>query len=124
MPKKLLHGSKNKRIGIKMKILRDKYFRKKGGEAKFIIVLCKECKEQLFVYQKDQPRGWLKRCYLNRIMTKNKWGELKKNINDLRKMPKLKCNCGSTIGLPIKHKGGRLAYSLIRGKFIRKTYEE
>lgn len=35
-------------------------------------------------------------------------------------MPNLVCDCGEIIGYPMKHKDGRLAYHLERGKFKRK----
>jgi hypothetical protein len=96
-----------KALSSNLKIKRDKYFRKRGSYFRIIKVKCSKCGKVLFLYQKDGP-GWLKRCYLNRIISKNKF-----------KPGKLKC-C-QIIGLPIKHKDGREAYKLIRGKFTR-TY--
>ncbi len=96
-----------------IKIKKDKYLRKRGGTAKVIKVSCVNCGCQIFVYQKDGP-GWLKRCYLNRIIEPKK-----------EEYPeKLKCKCGELIGSMTKHKDGRLAYSLIRGKFKRVNYKE
>jgi len=35
-------------------------------------------------------------------------------------MPNLVCDCGEILGYPMKHKDGRLAFRLERGKFTRK----
>ena len=96
-----------------MKIKKDKYLRKRGGTAKIIKVSCAKCGSQIFIYQKDGP-GWLKRCYLNRII-------FPKNDNYKEV---LTCKCGETIGSLIKHKDGRLAYNLNRGRFKRTNYKE
>jgi hypothetical protein len=107
-----------------MKIKRDKYLRERGGTAKLIKVSCMKCGELLFVYQKDGP-GWLKRCYLNRIVEPEKYSKLQNNsrIKELKDMKNLVCECGSVIGSPMKHKDGRLAFRLIRGKFKRGAYK-
>ncbi len=65
-----------------MKIKKDKYLRKRGGTAKIIKVSCVQCRNELFIYQKDGP-GWLKRCYLNRIIKPERYHNLQfdKNIN-------------------------------------------
>ncbi|MBP7708446.1 hypothetical protein KA107_02080 [Candidatus Pacearchaeota archaeon] len=106
----------------KIKIKKDKHFRKRGGTTKIITVSCKACGNLLFVYQKDGP-GWLKRCYLNRILFPEEYASLQKN--KLLKIPKdlgnLKCSCGSLIGTPIQHKDSRLAFKLVRKSFKRKT---
>jgi len=62
---------------INIKIKKDKYFQERGGTAKIINVKCANCGSLLFTYQKDGP-GWLKRCYLNRII-------LPENIRACRK---------------------------------------
>ena len=91
-----------------IKIKRDKYLRKRGSYAHIIKVKCAKCNKVLFSYQKDGP-GWLKRCYLNRIISEKKFSADKN----------LKC-CG-IVGVSIKHKDGRDAFKLIKGKFKR-TY--
>ena len=79
------------------------------------------------VYQKDLPRGVLKRCYLDRMFYPDKYGSLQhdKSIQDTRDMPKLECEkCKKVIGTPMrytKHGENRLAYNLIQGKFIKKN---
>lgn len=91
-----------------IKIKRDRYFTKRGGYARIIQVKCAKCNKVLFLYQKDGP-GWLKRCYLNRIISKKKFNPLQK------------LRCCEVIGIPIKHKDGRNAFQLVKGKFKR-TY--
>lgn len=100
-----------------MKLKKDKYFRERGGTAKIINVSCMQCGRILFTYQKDGP-GWLKRCYLNRIIHPEKYSRLQ-HEKELKDLGKLKCICGSVIGSPMKHKDGRIAFHLIRGKFKR-----
>lgn len=101
-----------------MKIKRDKYFRERGKSAKIINIACMKCGHVLFVYQKDGP-GWLKRCYLNRIIEPRKYSELQLKIKSEKELGNLVCDCGSIIGSPINHKDGRIAFSLIRGRFKR-----
>jgi hypothetical protein len=99
---------------------KDKYFRERGGTAKIINVNCMNCGRLLFVYQKDGP-GWLKRCYLNRILSPEKYSNLQKDkkINKPSDLDNLICECGNIIGSPMQYKDKRLAFSLIRGKFKR-----
>ncbi len=105
-----------------MKIKKDKYFRERGGTAKIIKVRCSRCNSLIFIYQKDGP-GWLKRCYFNRIIFPDKYALLSKT-KDINGIDKVVCSCGEIIGSPIKHKDGRLAYHLIRGKFKRSNYKQ
>ena len=106
------------------KIKRDKYLQERGGTAKFIKVSCSKCGNLIFVYQKDGP-GWLKRCYLNRIITPEFYKTLQKDkrIVSPSQLSNLICSCGSLIGTSIQHKDKRLAFHLIRGNFIRKPYK-
>lgn len=93
-----------------IKLKKDKYLRERGGSAKIINVSCANCNKIIFVYQKDGP-GWLKRCYLNRILSSN--------ISPLPSKGNLICSCGQILGSLSKHKDGRQAFFLIRGKFKR-----
>ncbi|MEK6918042.1 MAG: hypothetical protein AABW51_03775 [Nanoarchaeota archaeon] len=95
-----------------MKITKDKYLRKRGGTAKIIKISCIKCGSEIFIYQKDGV-GWLKRCYLNRIIGP------KREIYP----EKLLCKCRNLIGTLTKHKDERLAYALIRGKFKRTNFK-
>jgi hypothetical protein len=99
---------------------KDKYFRERGGKAKIINVSCTSCGKLIFVYQKDGP-GWLKRCYLNRIIEPQEYAKMQKDkrIKEPYDFGNLVCTCGNVLGSPIKHKDGRLAFHLIRGKFKR-----
>ncbi len=99
---------------------KDRYYKKRGGFAKIINVSCANCGKLLFIYQKDGA-GWLKRCYLNRIISPSKYEKLQHNkeISEPNDLKNLKCDCGSIIGSPMKHKDGRLAFHLIRRNFKR-----
>jgi len=103
---------------MKVKVKKDKYFRKRGGTAKIIKVSCAKCNNLILIYQKDGP-GWLKRCYLNRII------EPKYNSKiNMEQLKNLTCKCGEIIGLPMKHKDRRLAFHLIRGNFKRTNLKQ
>ncbi|MEI6731129.1 MAG: hypothetical protein WCK90_00460 [archaeon] len=99
---------------------KDKYFRERGGTAKIINVNCMKCGNLIFVYQKDGP-GWLKRCYLNRILWPEEYSKLinDKNITLPSQLKNLVCVCGNVLGSPMQHKDKRIAFHLIRGKFKR-----
>ncbi|MDO8508641.1 MAG: hypothetical protein Q7S27_03065 [Nanoarchaeota archaeon] len=102
-----------------MKIKKDKFFRERGSSAKIIKVQCIKCGDMLLTYQKDGP-GWLKRCYLNRIISPENYHDLQFNKTLKEKdLGNLVCACGKVIGSPMKHKDGRLAFHLIRGNFKR-----
>ena len=104
------------------KIKKDKYLRKRGGNAKIINVSCIKCGKLVLIYQKDGP-GWLKRCCLNRIIFPEIYSKLecRPNIKEPKNLDNLICSCGEVLGSPIKHKDGRLAFHLIRGKFRREN---
>jgi len=74
-----------------------------------------------FKEKKDGPPGWLKRCYLNRIISPEKYAGLHKNpnIKEPKDFGNLVCKCGKTIGSPTKYKDSRLAFQIIRGSFKR-----
>ena len=91
-----------------VKIKKDRYFKKRGGYTCVIKVKCAKCNRVLFSYQKDGP-GWLKRYYLNRIISEKKF-PAGKNLK-----------CCWIVGTPMNHKDGRDAFRLIKGRFKR-TY--
>lgn len=103
------------------KIKKDKFLKVRGGNATFIDIVCVKCNETVLHYQKDGI-GWLKRCYLNRIFGPNKWSSLQNNliVKEPNDMQNLTCDCGNLIGVPMRHKDGRLAYRLEKGSFKRK----
>jgi len=100
---------------------KDKYLRARGGTAHMINVSCAKCGERILFYQKDGP-GWLKRCYLNRIVGIEKWEKLQhdEKIKSPEDMPNLVCSCGNLIGTPMMNRHERLAFRLIRGSFARR----
>jgi len=103
------------------KVKKDKYQRARGGTSRLMDITCAKCGKLVFSYQKDGI-GWLKRCYLNRIITPEKWSTLQNNpaIKEPNDMPNLVCECGNLIGIPMRHKDGRLAYRLEIGSFRRR----
>ena len=98
---------------------KDRYRKRRGGKAELIDVYCKACKTLLLIYQKDEPRGFLKRCYVDRIFYPSKYSLYRK----LGAMPDLTCRkCHRLIGNPIryaKHGESRLAYELVLHTFRR-----
>ena len=103
-----------------IKLKHDSYLAERGGSAKLIDVICAKCSNKVLLYQKDGV-GWLKRCYLKRILGPEEYAKLQNEGLSVDTMPNLVCgNCKSLIGTPILHKDGRLAFALKRGSFIRK----
>jgi hypothetical protein len=105
---------------------KDRYRRARGGKTKLIDVYCSFCHNLLLIYQKDLPRGLLKRCYLDRIFYPHRFASLQHDKPpDAMGIPKLECeSCRSIIGTPMrytKHGENRLAYNMIQGKFIKKS---
>lgn len=100
---------------------KDKYLRARGGRSKMISISCAKCGKKLIDYQKDGI-GYLHRCYLNRIVSPEKFSDLQfdPNVTQPSKMPKLECDCGGLIGIPMKYSDGRLSYRLERGTYISK----
>ena len=100
---------------------RDKYLRVRCGFAHMIDISCVSCGALILHYQKDGPGGLL-RCYLNRIVAPEKLEKMQRDsaVRETSDMPNLICDCGEVIGYPMKHKDGRLAYRLERGKSKRK----
>lgn len=103
----------------------DQYRRTRGGTAEMIDVVCSHCGGRVLHYQKDGS-GNLLRCYLNRIFSPEKWERLQhdKAIFSLKDLPNLMCDCGNLLGVPMRHKDRRLAFRLIRGKFLRRRSGE
>ncbi len=116
-------AKKDSTTGKKVYVLRmDSHRLARGRTAKLVDVACKACGAKVLVYQKDGP-GWLKRCYLDRILDPPEYETLqhRRRIRGPEDMPNLVClKCGGLIGTPVRHKDSRLAYKLIRGSFIRK----
>lgn len=100
---------------------KDKYLRARDGKAKMITISCAKCSKKVLDYQKDGT-GYLHRCYLNRIINPENLSRLQyeATITKPSEMPKLICDCGNLIGVPMKHSDGRLAFLMERGTYSRK----
>ncbi len=103
------------------KLKKDKYLRERGGTAKVQNIACAKCGTVLLVYQKDGP-GWLKRIYLNRIVSPKAFADLQYQYDatNYKTMKKLVCECGALLGTPMLYRDGRIAFHLERGSFKRK----
>ncbi len=121
-----MKGSKTKDLPIYY-FRKDRYRKTRGGKTKLIDIYCGSCNALLLIYQKDFPRGALKRCYVDRIFYPAKYSSIRsdKSIQDTDDMPKLKCReCKAVIGTPMRytnHGENRLAYSMIKSKFTKKN---
>ena len=107
-----------------IKLKNDQYRRARGGSSELYEILCAECQDLVILYQKDGP-GQLLRCYVNRIFAPDKWEQLQHDPNlDIKSMPNLTCECGALIGTPMRHRDDRLAFRLLRGKYVRRRSRE
>ena len=108
------------------RLKRDKYRKARGGRARLIDVYCAACDSLVLVYQKDLPRGLLKRCYIDRIFYPDKYAALQKDpkVRGPKDLPALACaGCNALLGTPIlytKHGERRLAYGMLHGRFTKK----
>ncbi|MEO8886659.1 MAG: hypothetical protein ABI367_11390 [Mucilaginibacter sp.] len=101
---------------------KDKYRKARGGKARFLDVICVNCRQVLLLYQKDGD-GNLLRCYLNRIFAPSNYEMLQNDaaIREPKDMPNLICsNCNEVIGVPMRHVDGRLAFRLRQGHFSKR----
>ena len=81
------------------KIEKDLAYRKRGGTAQWLLLLCGTCKKEITLYQKDGP-GQLLRLYLDRI-TGSQGERPFKNIN-YEQIKNLSClACNSVIATPM-----------------------
>jgi hypothetical protein len=102
-----------------MKMKNDKYRKARGGKAFMIHLVCK-CDQKVLYYQKDSD-GRLKRCYLNRIFAPENLEVLQRKYASTDSMENLICNhCGETLGIPIVHHDGRIAFRLRKGFYTTK----
>ena len=85
------------------RIIRDKYYRARGGGAKILDIYCRKCDALQFHYQKD-GKGQLHRLYLDRIRNPSAQGEV------------LKCHsCTAQLGIYIIfRRENRPAYRLLK----------
>ena len=106
-------------LDLMTKFKNDKYRKARGGKSVMLKISCASCNSAIIEYQKDGD-GNLRRCYLNRIHSPEKYSSLQysKDIIDSKDMPKLRCfNCENLIGTPMRYSDGRLAYRLKYGVF-------
>lgn len=101
----------------------DKYRRERGGNSRFLEILCAECGTRVLIYQKD-GNGGLFRCYLNRIFFPEQYASLQETARDTKDMPNLACECGAIIGVPMRHTDDRLAFRLIHDRFGKKLFHQ
>ena len=99
------------------KLKKDKFSRARGGNSKILQITCSSCETLALLYQKD-GKGYLHRCYLNRIVSPVTLSELYQNVSKPSEVPKLVCtNCQQIIGTPIRYTDGRIAFRLNIGSY-------
>lgn len=77
----------------------DEYRRSRGGKAAFFVISCAKCGEKILLYQKDDPRGTLKRMYFDRIIKPSRLAKLVSA--PIKTVPVLVCaSCKHLIGVP------------------------
>ena len=104
---------------INFKLKNDKYRKARGGKAYFINLICIRCNNIILKYQKDGD-GDLKRCYLNRIFYPSELEKLQYSSRNPKDFQNLVCkNCNTVIGTPMLHHGGRLAFKLRKGFYLK-----
>ena len=88
----------------------DKFKKARGGNSRWLLITCGECKNTICYYQKDGV-GFLKRLYLDRIFNNRFTGK------------NLICNkCKALLGLRyIYEKENRPAFRLFAGVIEKKT---
>lgn len=109
------------------RLRRDRYRRARGGNTRLIDIYCAPCNELLLVYQKDMPRGKLKRCYIDRIFYPERFSSLHNDpkVRGKDDLPPMSCGkCGALVGVPMlyaKHGEHRLAYGMLDGRFVKRN---
>lgn len=100
----------------------DRYVKARGGNSRFLDIYCSNCNHYLLLYQKD-GKGSLLRLYLDRIFEPPILAKLQFEYKSKSDMQNLKClNCQKVIAISMVYKPeDRLAFSLIRGTFIKKN---
>ena len=104
-------------------IKKDKYWRDRDSTNIIIDIVCVNCNNSVFLYQKD-GRGNLYRAYLNRIVAPEEIASLQDKIVSVKQMNPLLCKCGKMIGIPMDHWEGRLAFRLIKGAYAKKRLKK
>lgn len=99
---------------------RDRFYRSRGGRAKFLNIHCSQCGNHVALYQKDGP-GALLRLYLDRIFAPELLAATCHSYLTRESMPPLVCSqCKRIIGVPMVYEPEkRLAYRLVPGAFLK-----
>ncbi len=100
-------------------IKKDKWFRDRESTFVVLSIVCAKCNREFLFYQKD-GRGSLKRLYLNRILSPEKFASLQDTVENVKQLTLLRCECHNNIGIPMSHREGRLAFRLIPGSFTKR----
>jgi hypothetical protein len=97
---------------------KDRFLKKRGGDAKFLYVVCADCDEPAMVYQKDGP-GQTLRYYSDRIVWPPELVERQQEVDaeSVKRVGALAClNCNNILGLPMVYKPeNRAAYRAVPG---------
>lgn len=106
---------------MKYIVKKDKFTKARGGNAKFYILLCAQCRHEIFIYQKDGP-GKLLRLYLDKFVAPKSVVEELHDIKTKSDMHGLQCPaCGELLAVPmIYEKEKRLAYRLLNNKVLKR----
>lgn len=105
----------------RFRLKHDVFCDNRGGESALLVLYCRNCGQKLMLYQKDRPRGYLKRLYLDRIYAPAAMARLQHL--PIQQAPQLLCpQCRHIIGLPYIHpKEKRKAYMIEVASLIKKT---
>ncbi len=109
--------------GDEFYLINDHYRRVRGGTARLLELACANCGHPMMIYQKDGP-GPLLRCYINRIFKPDTLAKLQRDqgIREPRDLPNLVCTkCNNVLAYPIRHRDGRLAFSVRQGAIAKKV---
>ncbi len=106
---------------IKFQAKRDSYSRARGGDSRFLNIVCCACHAHVALYQKDGP-GALLRMYVDRIFAPPTLAELKGKALDKKALPNLLCpQCNVLIATPMVYEPeNRLAFRMVPGSFGKK----
>lgn len=95
---------------MKLKLIKDKYRRARGGTSTFYRIYCQECLHTLGEYQKD-GKGLLMRLYQDRFNPATKQVNARKGH----------CTCSNWFGVPYSFKPeNRPAIKLFIGKIYKR----
>ncbi len=112
-------------MGINQPFRRDKFYRDRDSYAEWWTIGCSACAQKVLLYQKD-GHGKLYRCYLNRIFAPSDYANLQYDSRlTVKKLPNLVCaHCKNLLGIPMLHWEGRLAFRLIKGRWVRRKAQQ